>query len=158
LMQVRLDINSESEMIRLGELLGLQSGPGDLLFLFGDLGAGKTTLTKGIARGLEVGEVVSSPTFQLVKRYQGRYTLNHLDLYRLNHPEELDVFEPEAMVEEGVTVVEWGSLLLDRLQQDHLEVEIRYHSGGRGRTVLLKAFGSRYQQWVERFNNVNFRN
>jgi tRNA threonylcarbamoyladenosine biosynthesis protein TsaE len=157
-MQVRLNIRSEEEMIRLGELLGLQSGPGDLLFLFGDLGAGKTTLAQGIARGLAIGETVSSPTFQLVKRYRGRHTLNHLDLYRLTRPGELEVLEPEALVEEGVTVVEWGALLIERLQGDRLEVEILYRPQEQGRTVILKPFGTRYQQWVERLGNVDFGN
>jgi tRNA threonylcarbamoyladenosine biosynthesis protein TsaE len=157
-MQVRLDIRSEEEMIRLGELLGLQSGPGDLLFLFGDLGAGKTTLTQGIALGLEIDETVSSPTFQLVKRYRGRHTLNHLDLYRLTRPAELEVLEPEALVEDGVTVVEWGSLLLDRLRQDHLEVEILYQPRKKGRTVILKPSGSRYRRFVERLSDVDVRN
>jgi tRNA threonylcarbamoyladenosine biosynthesis protein TsaE len=156
-MQVQLDIHTEEDMIRLGEVLGRQSGPGDLLFLFGDLGAGKTTLVKGIARGLEINETVSSPTFQLVKRYRGRYTLNHLDLYRLTRPGELEVLEPEAMVEEGVTVVEWGSLLLDRLRRDHLEVKILYATEGKGRTAILKACGGRYKQFVERLNDVDLR-
>ena len=75
-----LQIRSEQAMIELGELLGKRVVPGDLLFLSGDLGAGKTTLVKGIAKGMGISATITSPTFQLIKTYYGKYRLNHLDL------------------------------------------------------------------------------
>jgi tRNA threonylcarbamoyladenosine biosynthesis protein TsaE len=145
-------------MLRLGEILGRLARPGDLLFLFGALGAGKTTLTKGIARGLAVADLVTSPTFQLAKRYQGRLCLNHLDLYRLQSPAELDVFEPEALMEEGVTVVEWGNLLLERLQPEYLEVALRQEAGQLIRQAVIAPHGERYRRFGEALDHVDLGN
>jgi len=138
------------EMIRLGERLGNKLRTGDLLFLFGDLGAGKTTLTKGIAAGLGVEEPVTSPTFQLKKTYYGEnIVLNHLDLYRLESPMELEILEPDALLDEGVTVVEWGKLLKDRLQTDCLEIRITLETETGGRKVTMIPFGDRYCRLLE---------
>ncbi|HOJ76931.1 MAG TPA: tRNA (adenosine(37)-N6)-threonylcarbamoyltransferase complex ATPase subunit type 1 TsaE [Bacillota bacterium] len=140
-------VDSETAMIDLGKKLGANLLPGDLLFLFGDLGAGKTTLTKGIAQGLGIDEVVTSPTFQLKKTYIGEYTLNHLDLYRLRSLFELDIIEPDELIEEGITIVEWGKMLLDKLQTDYLEVKIELLESG-SRQVILIPRGARYQKLV----------
>jgi tRNA threonylcarbamoyladenosine biosynthesis protein TsaE len=157
-MRIMIMIQSEAAMLRLGEFLGRQARPGDLLFLFGDLGVGKTTLTRGIARGLGISGPVTSPTFQLVKSYQGEPCLNHLDLYRLKNPAELDVFDPEALVEEGVTVVEWGALLLERLQPEYLEVELQPVLGGPERRVILIPHGEGYFRFVEAVGHADFGN
>ena len=157
-MQAIFNVATESEMIRLGELLGARLQPGNLLFLFGDLGAGKTTLTKGIAQGLGIVEPITSPTFQLVKTYSGRYTLNHLDLYRLEDPVELQVLDPAALVEEGVTVVEWGELLLKWLQPEYLEVVIHLQPGQHCRQVVLRAQGGIYERVIEGIKDADIRN
>jgi tRNA threonylcarbamoyladenosine biosynthesis protein TsaE len=154
-MQAMIKAPSEEAMVRLGEFLGKQAQPGDLLFLFGDLGAGKTTLTKGIARGLAIPEPITSPTFQLFKSYQGKQRLNHLDLYRLKNPAELDVLEPEALTEEGVTVVEWGVLLLERLRPEYLEVELQQTPGTTGRQVGLTPHGGHYHHFLEGIDHVD---
>jgi tRNA threonylcarbamoyladenosine biosynthesis protein TsaE len=143
-----LIIDSEAEMLRLGILWGECAAPGDFLFLTGDLGAGKTTLTKGIGLGLEVNEVITSPTFQLKKSYQGRYLLNHLDLYRLKTDSELDILEPGDLAE-GVTVVEWGDLLLKRLHDDHLEVTIEFTPEDPKRKIMINPHGRSYFRFVE---------
>lgn len=145
-------IQDESEMLQLGEMVGARLVTGDLLFLFGDLGAGKTTMTKGIARGLDVVEPVTSPTFQLRKTYTGRkQVLNHLDLYRLEVPGELEILEPDELVWEGVTVVEWGQLLIGRLKTDYLEIQIEITDKSDERKVIMIPHGSRYLQWVKEF-------
>lgn len=147
---------SENHLIEIGKFLGERLKTGDLLFLFGDLGAGKTTLTKGIALGMGIDDVVTSPTFQLKKSYQGRYTLNHLDLYRIRSLFELEIIEPDELVEEGVTVVEWGKLLLDRLHTNYLEIRIEVDPESLDRKVTLIAHGERYQQISEGIANVDF--
>jgi tRNA threonylcarbamoyladenosine biosynthesis protein TsaE len=157
-MQTVIMVQSEAAMLLLGEFLGRQAQPGDLLFLFGDLGAGKTTLTKGIARGLAITDPVTSPTFQLVKSYQGSQCLNHLDLYRLKSLAELDVFDPEALVEEGITVVEWGTLLLERLQPEYLEVALQQIPGELIRQVSITPHGGRYHRFVEVLDHVDLGN
>lgn len=146
---MELHIATDMEMIRLGERLGSNLKTGDLLFLFGDLGAGKTTLTKGIAAGMGVEEPVTSPTFQLKKTYDGKITLNHLDLYRLDNPMELEILDPDELLEEGVTVVEWGKLLKDRLQTEYLEIMITIEMETGSRKVTLIPFGDRYCRLLE---------
>lgn len=154
---LKLETSSEIEMISLGRLLGERAQPGDLLFLSGELGAGKTTLTKGIAQGLGIKQEITSPTFQLLKSYQGRYPLHHLDLYRLTNQAELAILEPEELVQDGITVVEWGDLLLARLNSDYLAIRIDLGSDLLARLVILDAQGQSYQRFLEGLTNANFR-
>lgn len=99
---------------------------GDLLVLTGDLGAGKTCFTQGLGRGLGITDRITSPTFTLVNRYEGRLVLNHLDVYRLNSvAETLDLGITE-LLEDGVTVIEWGDRITEVLPMDHLLVSLRY--------------------------------
>ncbi|HZV49365.1 MAG TPA: tRNA (adenosine(37)-N6)-threonylcarbamoyltransferase complex ATPase subunit type 1 TsaE [Candidatus Dormibacteraeota bacterium] len=84
---------------------------GDLVLLVGDLGAGKTTFVRGLARGLGSPADVMSPTFQLVRVYPGRVQLAHVDLYRLVDPDELGDLGLDELLEEGAAVVEWGERL-----------------------------------------------
>lgn len=139
----------------MGRLLGEQAKPGDLLFLFGELGAGKTTLAKGIACGLGVTASVTSPTFQLLKSYQGRFPLYHLDLYRLKSSLELDILEPEALAENGVMVVEWGQLLLERLKPNYLEITLEFVPDGEGRIVTVNQRGPEYDHFLESLDHAN---
>jgi tRNA threonylcarbamoyladenosine biosynthesis protein TsaE len=100
---------SEDETRALGERIGRLCEPGDVILLEGDLGAGKTVLAQGIARGLGVLGVVNSPTFTLVKEYRGRVPFYHFDLYRLEDTSEAaDLGMDEYLDGEGVCVVEWA--------------------------------------------------
>ena len=105
-----ITLTSEEETIRHGERLGATLRSGDILALTGDLGAGKTHLTKGIVRGVGCDAEVSSPTFSLVHEYQGgRLPIFHFDLYRLDDPSELIGIGWEDYLEaDGVCVVEWA--------------------------------------------------
>jgi tRNA threonylcarbamoyladenosine biosynthesis protein TsaE len=99
---------------------------GDLLVLTGDLGAGKTCFTQGLGAGLGIDERITSPTFTIAGRYEGRLVLNHLDVYRLeSSAETLDLGLGE-LLEDGVTVIEWGDRIADVLPADHLLVALRY--------------------------------
>ena len=92
--------------------------------LSGDLGAGKTCFTQGVARGLGIGGRVTSPTFTLANRYAGRLTLNHLDVYRLDHVDETVDLDLPELLEEGVTVIEWGERILPVLGPEVLVLRI----------------------------------
>ncbi len=99
---------------------------GDLLVLTGDLGAGKTRFTQGLGQGLDVEQRITSPTFTLANRYQGRLLLHHLDVYRLDSvAETLDLDLPD-LLESGVTVIEWGDRIAEVLPADHLLVALRF--------------------------------
>ena len=147
-----LKIHSVSEMIQLGRCIGERLKTGDLLFLSGDLGAGKTTLTKGIAESLGIEADITSPTFQIQKSYQGRCMLYHLDLYRLKSQAELDIIEVDEITDTGIAVVEWGNLLRDKLSQDHLTIEIEYAEVLDERIVKFYPSGIRYENLITGLN------
>ena len=106
---LRLVSHGAEETLRIGAELGRRLQPGDALLLTGDLGAGKTTLTQGVAQGLDVAERPRSPTFVMATEYHGRLPLYHLDLYRVEELGELgDLGLDEYLNGDGVTVVEWA--------------------------------------------------
>ncbi|ANU16218.1 tRNA (adenosine(37)-N6)-threonylcarbamoyltransferase complex ATPase subunit type 1 TsaE [Planococcus maritimus] len=117
--------------------------PGDLLTLEGDLGAGKTTFTKGLAKGLGIERTVNSPTFTILKQYDGRVNLNHFDVYRLENSDE-DIGFDELFAEEAVSVVEWAQFIDEYLPTDRLEIVIRRLSE-EGREVEFEPHGIRYE-------------
>ncbi|MCK0473426.1 tRNA (adenosine(37)-N6)-threonylcarbamoyltransferase complex ATPase subunit type 1 TsaE [Halalkalibacter sp. APA_J-10(15)] len=114
---------------------------GDVITLEGDLGAGKTSFTKGLARGLGVKRVVNSPTFTIMKQYRGRVPLYHMDAYRLENEYEDLGFE-EYFYGDGVTVIEWPSMIIAQLPQDRLKITIEYKDENE-RLITIEATGSR---------------
>jgi tRNA threonylcarbamoyladenosine biosynthesis protein TsaE len=107
--RLRYRTESPEETVRLGRLLGQRLQPGDLVVLTGELGCGKTWFTKGIARGLGISEVVTSPSFALMNEYEGTSVLFHMDVYRLETREDfLDTGLDECFDGRGVVVIEWG--------------------------------------------------
>lgn len=154
---LELQIRSDQAMIELGEILGERVKPGDLLFLSGDLGAGKTTLVKGIAKGMGIGTDITSPTFQLLKTYHGKFPLNHLDLYRLGPEPDVEILELEDLATEGVTIIEWGDFIKDRLFDEYLEILIGFCEAVDSRNVTFIPSGARYESLVEELHNVDFR-
>jgi tRNA threonylcarbamoyladenosine biosynthesis protein TsaE len=124
-LRARVRSTSVAETVALGERLGRVAERGDLLCLWGDLGAGKTQLAKGIARGLDVDATVNSPTFILMNEYAGRLPLFHVDLYRLVDAADAlagGVIDDRQI--EGVTVVEWPDRMGDVLPAGRLDVVI----------------------------------
>ncbi|GAB7387810.1 tRNA (adenosine(37)-N6)-threonylcarbamoyltransferase complex ATPase subunit type 1 TsaE [Bacillaceae bacterium] len=114
---------SSEETQRLAEKMAPLLQPGDVIALEGDLGAGKTTFTQGLARGLGITQVVNSPTFTLIKEYAGRIPLYHMDVYRLEEEGE-DLGFDEYFYGDGVTVVEWPSRIREALPPERLQVRI----------------------------------
>ncbi len=154
---LELQIRSDQAMIKLGEFLGERVKPGDLLFLSGDLGAGKTTLVKGIAKGMGIGSDITSPTFHLLKTYHGRFPLNHLDLYRLGSGLDVEMLELDDLAMEGVTVIEWGDFVKDRLFNEYLEILIGFCEAVDSRSVTFIPSGARYRRLIGEIYNVDFR-
>src|SRR5699024_9416950 len=119
----KIETRSEDETIRLAEKLASLLKPGDVITLEGDLGAGKTTFTKGIARRLGVKRVVNSATFTIVKEYAGELPLYHMDVYRLEDSEE-DIGFSDYFDGDGISVVEWAQYIKDYLPGEYLNINI----------------------------------
>jgi len=135
-------------MTRLGQALGTATAPGDVICLFGELGAGKTVLAKGLGLGLGVRETVSSPSFILMAEYAGRLPLFHLDLYRL--ADAGDVLAAGLLDDRqsaGVTVIEWADRLADRLPHGRLDIRID-GAGDEPRVVELSPTDDRHRRLV----------
>jgi tRNA threonylcarbamoyladenosine biosynthesis protein TsaE len=135
--------------LALGERLGGLATAGDLVCLWGDLGAGKTQLAKGIARGLGIDDTVNSPTFVLMSEYRGRLPLFHVDLYRL--ADAADALAGGVVDErqvEGLTVVEWPDRMGIVLPAGRLDVRIS-GTADDPRTIELVAGSARYRRYLE---------
>ncbi len=142
--------SSPEQTWRMGELLGALLGPGDIVCLYGDLGAGKTSLSYGIALGLEVKEqYITSPTFTFVNEYEGRLPFYHIDLYRLKDPEELEnIGFEEYLDSDGVTVIEWAERAEDELPKERLSVYLNYVNEN-SREIGFLPEGERYQKLLD---------
>lgn len=142
--------SSPEQTRRIGELLGARLGPGDTVCLYGDLGAGKTSLSYGIAQGLEVQtRYITSPTFTFVNEYAGRAPFYHIDLYRLKDPGELENIGFEEYIDsDGVTVIEWAERAENALPVERLSVYLSFVSEN-SREIGFLAEGERYEKMLE---------
>lgn len=141
---------SQEQTWRTGELLGARLNAGDTVCLYGELGAGKTSFSYGIALGLEVDEkYITSPTFTFVNEYEGRVPFYHIDLYRLEDPDELEnIGFDEYIDSDGVTVIEWAERAENELPVERLSVylsSVDEHS----REIGFLAEGERYEKLLE---------
>lgn len=134
---------SEKEMIDFGESLAKLLFPGTIITLEGELGAGKTTFTKGIGKGLGVQRIINSPTFTIVKVYQGNLPLYHFDAYRLEGQDEELGFE-EMFEGDGVCVIEWPRYIEDILPKERLAITITKNND-ETRTFAFLAVGKKYE-------------
>jgi tRNA threonylcarbamoyladenosine biosynthesis protein TsaE len=118
-------VTTVEETYRLGEQIGALVNSGDIICLIGDLGTGKTHLTKGIAKGLDIKDHVTSPTFTIVNEYTGRLTLYHFDVYRVNDPEEISAIGfDEYIFSEAVSVIEWANYIEELIPHNKLTITI----------------------------------
>ncbi|NIR50539.1 tRNA (adenosine(37)-N6)-threonylcarbamoyltransferase complex ATPase subunit type 1 TsaE [candidate division KSB1 bacterium] len=138
----RLISNSAEETENIGEVFAESLKSGDVVALFGELGSGKTTFIKGVCRGLEVSDDVTSPTFTLIHEYSGRLPVYHLDFYRLEDPREIwELGCEEYFYGEGVSLVEWANRIIVNLPKDRIEVHFRsrFQTGAKNtREILIK--------------------
>ena len=144
----KLKTENRSETLALGEKLG-RCAEGNMVFLLsGDLGAGKTTLTQGIAKGLGIRKPVTSPTFTIQKLYRGgRLVLNHIDAYRLEGLSQDLGFE-EYIYDDSLTVIEWPQFAPDLIPDTHLSITIRLLDED-AREFSFEAEGEKYEALLE---------
>jgi tRNA threonylcarbamoyladenosine biosynthesis protein TsaE len=146
---LELATDSAEETRAVGRAVAPLLGSGDVVSLTGDLGAGKTTFVQGAASGLEVHEPVLSPTFTLLREYQGTFRVYHLDVYRLDRLQDvLDLGFEEVLDRGGIVFVEWGDVIDALLPESHLQVEIDLAAQDQGlveeesaRRLLVSASG-----------------
>jgi tRNA threonylcarbamoyladenosine biosynthesis protein TsaE len=125
------------ETVRLGRRLGERLGPGSVVLFSAGLGAGKTTFTKGIALGLGIEETLTSPTYTIISEYHGRLDLYHIDLYRINDPDELENLGlRDILGGGGVSVVEWSGKLEASGLVDENVIRIAIHGAGEAGRVF----------------------
>jgi len=140
-----LSVRSPAAMRRLGTCLGTLLEPGDFVGLVGDLGAGKTVFTRGVAEGAGVAESeVASPTFAIVYPYKGRIPIHHADLYRLADADELYATGFFDLLGQGATIVEWIDRVPEAMPEERLMVRI-VRTGERARRLELEAHGARHR-------------
>ncbi|WP_010098010.1 tRNA (adenosine(37)-N6)-threonylcarbamoyltransferase complex ATPase subunit type 1 TsaE [Ornithinibacillus scapharcae] len=142
----KMEASTVDETLSIAEKLASLLKPGDVITLEGDLGAGKTTFTKGIATGLGISRTLSSPTFTIIKEYMGRMPLYHMDVYRLEGSDE-DIGFDEYFHGDGVSVVEWAQFIEDYLPEERLDITIRY-KGEQSRVIEFVPIGEYFHNIV----------
>lgn len=145
----KLKTYSEDETKEIAEQLAPLLDRGDVLTLEGDLGAGKTTFTKGLAKGLGISRMVNSPTFTIIKEYEGNIPLYHMDVYRLEDSNG-DLGFDEYFYGDGVTVVEWAHFIQELLPDEYLKITIKYVTENE-REFTFAPIGERYVHVCEEF-------
>lgn len=145
---MELIVNSVEETLEIGRKIGEKANSGDIFCLIGDLGTGKTHITKGIAKGLNVSDNITSPTFNIVNEYDsGRLKLYHFDVYRVNDPDEIYAIGfDEYIFSDGVSIIEWANYIGELIPEEYLliKIEKQLHLGDNVRKIILESFGKRY--------------
>jgi tRNA threonylcarbamoyladenosine biosynthesis protein TsaE len=123
--------NSAEETIELGKRIGKKLQKGDVVAMQGTLAAGKTTITKGIAQALDIKDVITSPTFCLISEYSGKMPLYHMDVYRLDGPEDFVNLGTDDMIYgDGVSIIEWSEKILSELPEKTIRLVITPQENG----------------------------
>ena len=151
-------LNNVEETMALGKKIGSLVRAGDIICIDGELGSGKTHLTKGLAMGLDITEYITSPTFTIVNEYEGRLKLYHFDVYRVNDPDEIEnIGFDEYIFGQGVSIIEWSNLIEDLIPYEHIQINISKvpEKGDNYRKINIEYFGDRYQ-YLKEINYENF--
>lgn len=141
-------VSNIEETTSIGYELGKLLNSGDIICLTGDLGTGKTHITKGIAKGLSIDEYITSPTFTIVNEYDsGRLKLNHFDVYRVSDPDEIYAIGfDDYIFSDAVSIIEWANYIEDILPKEylHIHIEKNLDNGENFRTITLTPYGEKY--------------
>ena len=146
-MEYKITTKSEIQTIELAQNFESEKFPNMIICLNGELGSGKTIFTKGIANALGIKENITSPTYTIIKEYDGELPLYHMDLYRVEgNVTGVDV--EEYYTKGGVVVIEWANMIEDILPQERLEIEIRVIDENK-RVLIIKPYGKQYEELCE---------
>jgi tRNA threonylcarbamoyladenosine biosynthesis protein TsaE len=145
---------SAPETEAVAAVVGAALAPRDLVVLAGDLGAGKTTFAKGLARGLGVDGPVTSPTFTIVQEYDGPTRVAHVDIYRLRRVQEFHDLGVEELLEQRVVIVEWGDVIAPLLPSERLDVHLTIGDGIESRTISIVAHGPAWERRAQAIDDA----
>lgn len=146
----RLISEQENTTLKIGHKIGSLLKAGDVVCLTGDLGAGKTTMTKAIAKALGVEEDVTSPTFIIIHEYTGRLPVYHFDVYRIKRLEEMeDLGYEEYFYGDGVCLVEWASEIESLIPEERLWIDIKRAGEDKHRIIDLEGTNAHFKQIIE---------
>lgn len=141
-------VKSVEETMAIGIKLGSLCNAGDIICLTGDLGTGKTHMTKGIAQGIGIKDHITSPTFTIVNEYHsGRLKLYHFDVYRVNDPDEIYAIGfDEYIFSDGVSIIEWSNYIEELIPEEHISINIEKlnDKGESYRAITINGYGQRY--------------
>ncbi|KEH98537.1 tRNA (adenosine(37)-N6)-threonylcarbamoyltransferase complex ATPase subunit type 1 TsaE [Clostridium massiliodielmoense] len=140
-------VNNVDSTVNIGYQIGALANSGDIICLIGDLGTGKTHITKGIAKGLGIDEHITSPTFNIVNEYEGNLKLYHFDVYRVNDPDEIEAIGfDEYIFGDGVSIIEWANYIEELIPEEYLNITIEKmpELGENFRKITLIPHGNKY--------------
>ena len=145
---MNFNVENIEDTTKLGFAIGKLLNPGDIVYLTGDLGTGKTHITKGIAKGLDIDEYITSPTFTIVNEYDsGRLKLYHFDVYRVSDPDEIYAIGfDDYIFSDGVSIIEWANYIEEILPNEYLHILIEkdLSKGENYRNITITPYGERY--------------
>lgn len=145
-------VDTADSTMKLGKKLGELVQSGDIICITGDLGAGKTHFTKGVAEGLGINEPITSPTFTIVNEYEGRLKLYHFDVYRVCDPDEIEAIGfDEYIFSDAVSIIEWSNFIEELIPEEHIWIDIKKvpEQGIDFRKISINYYGDRYNYMKE---------
>ncbi len=146
-MDYKITTKNESETIQLAENIESEKFPNMVICLTGELGSGKTVFTKGFASAMGISETITSPTFCIIKEYEGEQYLYHIDAYRLDN--KIEGFDlQEYFNKGGVVIIEWADSIKEHLPEERLDINIKV-VGENTRVIILKPQGEKYEELCE---------
>lgn len=147
-MEYKITVRDESETIELAENFESEKFPNMVICLKGDLGSGKTVFAKGFANALGIDEVITSPTYTIVKEYtSGELPLFHMDVYRLDES-DVEIDFDEYFHKKGVSIIEWSDMIKDNLPKQRLEISFKV-IGENTRMLVITPIGKKYEDLCE---------
>lgn len=147
---MKIEVHSLKDTELIGEIIARNLERGTVLCLDGDLGAGKTTLTQFIAKKFGVKENITSPTFTIIKEYEGMMPFYHMDVYRIESEADMyDLGYEEYIYSEGVTIIEWSNKILNMLPEDRINIDIQRDNNDTGRILYITGKGHIYDKITE---------
>lgn len=147
-MQYKITTYSEEETIEFAQNIESEKFPNMVICLEGDLGSGKTLFTKAFAKAMQVTDNITSPTFNIIKEYEGELKLFHIDVYRLSDIKQ-DLGVPEYFKKRGITIIEWSDLIEDMLPKNRLVIKFRIIDEDT-RSIIIVPYGEKYVDLCER--------